>query len=262
MKGEFDIGKAFSDTFGIWAKNLPAFIGITAMVVVPILVLIGFLVVTFGIDMDPILDPQAAQPPFGATPEELNDFLERFGIATMIFAGGIGLALQIVTVIGVLAAAKAFRGEPWTIGSLMGPFLRHLPASLVTAFLVGIGITAGMVLCCLPGIFLALVWHIVIPTLVLERTGIFGAMKRSLQLSLPNFWYVLLLALAVFAINMAVGMVVSVFGMISPIIQNLLSLLTNLFLMSLTPVSQTVLFFHLREALEGPEKSQLEEVFE
>ncbi|BEP14681.1 hypothetical protein acdb102_29920 [Acidothermaceae bacterium B102] len=61
---------------------------------------------------------------------------------------------------------------------------------LAVSFLVAIGQTLGLVLCILPGVFLWGAWALAIPALVLEKTTVWGAMRRSWRLATPSWWRV------------------------------------------------------------------------
>ena len=63
--------------------------------------------------------------------------------------------------------------------------------------MVGIGVGIGIVLLIVPGVWLGTIWGLALPALLVERTGVFGALGRSRALVRGRFWAVLgLLVLA------------------------------------------------------------------
>lgn len=57
--------------------------------------------------------------------------------------------------------------------------------------LAGIGIGVGFVLLIAPGLYLATIWAVIAPAIVIERRGIFDAFGRSRHLVKGNGWPVL-----------------------------------------------------------------------
>jgi hypothetical protein len=58
------------------------------------------------------------------------------------------------------------------------------------AILAGIAIAIGLILIIVPGLFLITIWAVIIPVIVIERTGALGAFGRSYQLVRGHGWHV------------------------------------------------------------------------
>ncbi len=73
--------------------------------------------------------------------------------------------------------------------------------------MAGIAITLGLILLIIPGLALITIWCLIIPAIVLERTGTLAAFGRSLQLVRGYFWNVFGTLVLVWLILIAVGIV-------------------------------------------------------
>lgn len=113
-----------------------------------------------------------------------------------------------------LAVSRATFDEPITIGeAFQGSFYR-MPSMLGTLILTGLLTGVGIVLCCLPGIFLMLALYLVIPAVIIEEAGPIAAISRSYELMMhrsPDTMHPLvkagIIGLLIFAVQMAVGAV-------------------------------------------------------
>src|SRR5262245_1878927 len=60
----------------------------------------------------------------------------------------------------------------------------------IAAILAGIGITIGLFLLIIPGLFLLTIWCLIVPSIVLEGTSPLDSFSRSWQLVKSTFWNV------------------------------------------------------------------------
>ncbi|HXU28788.1 MAG TPA: hypothetical protein VN698_16280, partial [Bacteroidia bacterium] len=77
-------------------------------------------------------------------------------------------------------------------------FFRVLGSGIVMAFLILI----GALLCIIPGIYIANVFYLVIPIIVIENTSFGFAFNKSFRLIKDNWWFVFGV---VFVTNLIVG---------------------------------------------------------
>ena len=78
-----------------------------------------------------------------------------------------------------------------SVGDLMRSALPVLAPLIGAGLLAGIGIGLGFVLLIAPGLYLATIWAVIAPAIVIERRGVFDAFGRSRQLVKGNGWPVL-----------------------------------------------------------------------
>ena len=57
-----------------------------------------------------------------------------------------------------------------------------VPKLIVVGILAGIAIAIGFVLLIIPGLFLITIWSVIVPVIVIERTGVFDSFGRSREL--------------------------------------------------------------------------------
>ncbi|HET7508739.1 MAG TPA: hypothetical protein VFJ65_00680 [Solirubrobacterales bacterium] len=78
-----------------------------------------------------------------------------------------------------------------SVGDLMRSALPVLAPLIGAGILAGFGIGFGFVLLIAPGLYLATIWAVIAPAIVIERRAIFDAFGRSRQLVKGNGWPVL-----------------------------------------------------------------------
>ncbi len=78
-----------------------------------------------------------------------------------------------------------------SVGDLMRSALPVLGALLGAGILAGLGVGAGFLLLVVPGLYLATIWAVIAPAIVIERRGVFDAFGRSRQLVKGQGWPVL-----------------------------------------------------------------------
>jgi hypothetical protein len=92
-----------------------------------------------------------------------------------------------------------------TIGGLVrsaSPFIGPL---LGAGILAGLGIAIGLILLIAPGLFLITIWAVVVPVIVIERTGVIDAFGRSRELVRGNGWQVFGVVVVLFLLQLVVG---------------------------------------------------------
>jgi hypothetical protein len=78
----------------------------------------------------------------------------------------------------------------------------------VASIVAGIGITVGLVLLIVPGLYLLTIWCLVVPVVVLENAETFAALGRSRQLVRGHGWQVFGTLVLVFIVLLVVGLVI------------------------------------------------------
>jgi hypothetical protein len=78
-----------------------------------------------------------------------------------------------------------------SVGDLFRSALPVLGVLIGAGILAGIGIGIGFLLLIVPGLFLATIWAVIAPAIVIERRGVFEAFGRSRELVKGQGWPVL-----------------------------------------------------------------------
>lgn len=113
------------------------------------------------------------------------------GAATVGAVGAALLALGVGTVLtGLLAPmfSSSLLGVPIDAGQSLKRARGRVWALMVLAVTVTLADGAGLALCVVGGVWLWGVWALAAPALVLERTGVRGALSRSFQIVQGVFW--------------------------------------------------------------------------
>jgi hypothetical protein len=94
-----------------------------------------------------------------------------------------------------------------SIGETVSAALPSLGAVAGASILAGIAITIGLILFIVPGLWLITIWAVIVPVIVIERSGVFGSFGRSQELVRGRFWHVFFTLVLVFLIMIAVDIV-------------------------------------------------------
>jgi hypothetical protein len=146
-------------------------------------------------------------------------------IVAAIVAAVLGLAGAFGEILGIVvttfaafllqaALVKAVQDEregrrDMTIGSTVNAAMPYLGNVAIASILAGIAITIGLILIIVPGLYLITIWAVIIPVIVIERSGALDAFGRSQQLVRGHGWHVFGTLVVVYIIQYVVGIVLS-----------------------------------------------------
>jgi hypothetical protein len=175
-----EFGDIIDETFDLYKKNFFLFAGISAVIILPIMLLQGLLY-------------QAPNPsnPAAAVGAGITAILVLFLLVpgSYAIAGVTAWAVSqtyLGTVPTILDSYKAIRGR--------------LLSFTWTMFATGLLTSLGTALCVAPGVYLALTYALVSPVFIIEGLGGGDARRRSGQLASGNYWriFVVLLLAGIF----------------------------------------------------------------
>ncbi len=106
------------------------------------------------------------------------------------------------------AVSSALLGEPLSIGSSFEGAKSRIAPVLGGSILMGLGILLGFLLLIVPGVIAALRWYVFVPTLVIERSSVDGALRRSWNLTQGHLGRIFGIFVLIMCIGFAVGMLV------------------------------------------------------
>jgi len=191
----FDIGRVIQQTIAVLGRNIASFSILG-------LILVGLPTALVGISQFSWLHramPNLVRGVVDISPDVILG--SSFGglvllVTTFILQG----ALMHATVLDLDGRPQA------TVESLATGLRNFLPLFVVT-LLFALAVGFGMVLFVVPGVMIACAWCVAAPSLVAERTGIFGAFSRSADLTRGNRWQIFALIVIVVLLNWAVSKV-------------------------------------------------------
>lgn len=244
--GTFSVGQVLKRTFGTFFANFVPFCVLALILYLPSL-LLGF-----------------------GSMDDLQG-----GIATPQYtAGDIAvMALSLILsyiLIGALVygTVQHLSGQKAGLGEIVSRGLSRVIPVIVIAILLSLIVGIGFALLIIPGIFLAVVYSVVVPAAVVERPGIIGSFKRSWELTKGYRWPVLGLLLILFVILILFSFITgAVAGFAIFFMDNLNLLLVVNYVISaisgtFASVLIAVIYHDLRVAKEGVSSAQIAAVFD
>lgn len=190
------------------------------------------------------------------------------GIAALIFSAVLQGTL-------IYATVQDLNGERPSIADCLATGLRSFLPLIGVMFLFILALAFGAVLLIVPAFMIGCAWCVAIPSLVADRTGVFGAFSRSAELTRGNRWRIFGLGVVIWIVLLVIGAVfnavtgVSAFGTdpaqtlnraLSPlalglgVIRSTISAVIGATLIS-------VLYVELRRLREGAAPQWLAEIF-
>jgi hypothetical protein len=254
----FGAGRVIARTFSAWRHHLLAFSVLTLAANLPI-----YLVsVLGGVPVPGITAPSSN--PFdraaaAAAPSPPQGFWLAYGITMLLFMVEVGAITH-----GVI---HHLAGKPVSLGAMIGTGFRRFLPMLAVALICYLMITLGVVLLIVPGVLLGCALAVAIPAVVVERPGVFGAIRRSFALTRKNrlaifaaFLVLVLVALGVTGFSSF--LLPQLTSSFSPMLGTLVGLGINIVFGTLLWIAPGVVYHDLRAAKEGMEAAQLAAVFE
>ncbi|HET8538961.1 MAG TPA: hypothetical protein VFL83_03715 [Anaeromyxobacter sp.] len=254
----FSVGGVLSRTFSTWSRHLVAFSILTVLAAAPFVLLAIFGDTPIpGLTAPPQspLDAAAGAPP----PQLPQGFWLAYLASMLLFVVEVGAITH-----GVI---HHLAGKRVSLGAMIGAGLRRAIPLLVVGVLSYLAVSVGMVLLLVPGVIVACSLAVAIPAVVVERPGVFGALRRSSALTkgkrLAILAVFLVLGVIAVAVSLAGSMVLpALTGSFAPMLGTVLGLVVNVVFGTLFWVAPGVVYHDLRVAKEGVATAQLAAVFE
>jgi hypothetical protein len=255
-EGKLDIARVISGTFQVIGRNIVTF-GVLS------LVLSGIPTAIVAFLQAANIEPNAA---FALRPGYFQA-MGYSGLAALIT----GAILQGALVYGTV---QDMNGQRASIADCLATGLRAFLPLIGLSILLAIAVVFGLVLLIVPGIMMMCAWCVAAPSLVADRTGVFGAFSRSAELTRGNRWRIFALFVVVWVIAMviaavigAVAMALAFGGPLDPIalarspVQVIGNLISNTLSALVTSTGAAVLYVELRRAREGAGPQWLADIF-
>jgi hypothetical protein len=105
-----------------------------------------------------------------------------------------------------------------SIGGTVSAAYPYIWSVAAASILAGIAITIGLILIIVPGLWLITIWAVIIPVIVIERSGALASFGRSRQLVRGHGWHVFGTLVLVFIILIVVEFVLAIIFAALPIV--------------------------------------------
>ena len=105
-----------------------------------------------------------------------------------------------------------------SIGETVSAATPFIGAVALASILAGIAITIGLVLIIVPGLWLITIWAVIIPVIVIERSGALQSFGRSRQLVRGHGWHVFGTLVLVFIILIVVELILGIIFAALPLV--------------------------------------------
>ncbi|MBW8812072.1 MAG: hypothetical protein JF588_01490 [Caulobacterales bacterium] len=258
-RGRLDIGRVISETLQVLRRNIVTFS------------ILGLLLA--GLPMGIITFIQARTMGGLAT----GKFSFSSGYFGAIGIGGLTAMITNAILQGALiyATVQDLNGRKASVGDSLATGLRNFLPLLGVTILFAVAFVLSSLLLIFPAIMLACAWCVVAPSVVADRTGVFGAFGRSAELTRGSRWPIfgLFVLLAVFFI--VLGTVFNVLSGVSMMAANpaaIVAQMTSPLFVIMGVIRQTigamigstlvaVLYVELRRAREGAGPQWLADIF-
>jgi hypothetical protein len=180
-----------------------------------------------------------------------------------------GVAAALVTALIAVVATYWYQGmvveavrdildgrRDHTVGSLFSSATPFIAPLFAAGVLAGIAVAIGLVLLIVPGLFLLTIWAVVVPVIVIERTGVFGAFGRSRELVRGSGWQVFGVIVVLFLLQAVVSGILNAIGSSASDDSfwgyALADLIARVFIVPLSAIAATVMFVELRRVKGDP----------
>jgi hypothetical protein len=123
----------------------------------------------------------------------------------------------------------------------------------VASILAGIAITIGLILIIVPGLFLITIWAVIVPVIVIERSGALASFGRSQQLVRGNGWHVFGTLVLVFVILLVVDFVLGLIFLALPLLlrNGLSTVISGTLIAPFIALVVTLIYYRLSGAPDG-----------
>ena len=175
---KLDVGRVFQGTFGVISRNFTTFLVLSLL---------------FGA-LPSVLTTVAAG---GRTGQAFSlDWLGRFGIGWLVAL----VSNSVLQGALVHATVSDLDGRRASVSECLRTGLNHFLPLILAGFLYGLLFVGGLALFVVPGIIALVTWCVVSPVVVVERTGVLGALGRASALTKGSRWRIfgLMLIYAIF----------------------------------------------------------------
>lgn len=273
----FDIGRVIERTFKTITENFVVFILLAA-------ILGGLPAAVFSTGMAEVF-LHSGLSSMGATPgQPMSQDMFHTLTSALPTLGALGLIAWLVSLVAnyalqaaiVYGAIASLNGRRASFAECISTGLRHWFWLLLLAIVTGVAVFFGFILLIFPALMMLTAWIVAIPAQVVERTGVFGALSRSADLTRgrrwPIFGLLVIYAIAAYIFQLVLQSVsnVAVIGSMHSLSPSFAPLMSALII---SPINRTItslvgaagvasIYYELRSGREGVGPEALASVFD
>jgi uncharacterized membrane protein len=251
------VGRVFQRAFSAIAYNPVVILGLALVVGALPGLIFSFAFVQLG------LGPQSALQ---------TGALSFRGFMAATFVSSLIMLVISALVQGALtrATVSAIEGTRASFGQSLAAAVTVVLPLIGLSLLWALGVGIGFMLLIVPGIMLLMAWAVAVPSLVVERQGVFTAFRRSAELTKGSRWKIFGLSLVLLVIYWVASAVIGIVGLrpysaasVGTITASAMigSVILNTAFNALWGTIQSALYVELREAREGDSIESLAQVF-
>ncbi|HXQ10402.1 MAG TPA: hypothetical protein VN805_05310 [Caulobacteraceae bacterium] len=256
----FELGRVIERTFASIVRNFAVFALLALLLAgIPAALTGGLLALaSTGATSTPVAAGDTGLVAIGASAFSITFFVG--AIAAFVLRGAI-----------VYGAVADLNGRRASLGECLSTGLRHVGWLFLLAIVVTVAEVCGYILLIVPGLMMLTAWIVAVPAQVVERTGVFGAMQRSADLTRGHRWPIFgLMVIFVLGSGLVQGVAAAATAPLvaasattgqvvsQVVIQPLATTLTAL----VAAVGVASIYFELRSAREGIGPEALAAVFD
>jgi hypothetical protein len=222
------LGELVGQTFELFGRHLATFLGLTLLVVAPII-----LVVDGG---------------WGGALADGGDAEPSVGAATTSLALSVVVIPPLVTALHVAVVQALGRGEQPAVGSALRAAAPRLAAAVGAVALYTMAVALGLLALVVPGVWLAVRWYFGAQAAVVDGLGPGDALRRSAQVVQTRWWrtFGVLIAFSLVTGVLGAGVGAILRGIDNGAIYTSGYVLLEAVVVSLTAIFGTLLFFDSR----------------
>jgi len=240
LSRELPVSEIFTSAFAIYFKNFAQFL-------LPFLIagaLQGALLVT----LESIITVPATLP-LTATPQELLNWLPQYLSAIFTIAalsGIVGWVIGSITQgIAIKFTSDTLENKQANLLTSLNLTLSKLLSILAVSIITGILIFIGLIAFVIPGIILAIMFSLVVPTIIIERIGALESLSRSRLLVshrwLKTFGLLFLLQITIGIVNTVLTILTASLGLVGTVASSILIA----FIQPILPIGLTLYYYSM-----------------
>jgi hypothetical protein len=139
----------------------------------------------------------------------------------------------------------------WSVGDILGSVTGKLIGIILLQIVVGILVFIGFIFFIIPGVILALMWAVSMPSLVVEDKGVFQSMSRSSELTKSNRMRILGIVVVVLVIYFVIAIIGALLTAAIPVVGIIALIAVGVLAYPYIAIISAVLYYRLVELKEG-----------